>query len=504
MCNHRLSDKHDLKAIEEMKTRNYRIEPTGKPLDLDDKTPATVCISTDVMKYRVVDKIRERERKLFILLVHTVWHELGKTNTHKIEIDKIKGVFRKVCSTKSYKDWLWEYLENLSEIKVVYRDEKLRGVTHLFASAYLDEEKEYIYFQIPEILTQAILSANCFARLDTYFLIGLRGKYAVSLYQFLESKVGMDKFNPSLAPNKAERFVQISLDDLKEVLSIKDNEYDRWSHFKQRVLDPAVDEINTNSMQSTFRVEYETVTAKKRKVAGVKIFLTKTPERLEKESQLRKIRQLKISPPKPSPEPSQLLSDTDEVAELVVHFERARNSVAISPDDVSHQDLGKAAAFMLGITCLEDAKEIISIICHYKNRPDFFGGLVKHKARAIAEFETRKAKQKQVDEGSREKKRIEQEKKKEYKKALETEFTIYFDGLEPSEVEKINQEILSELPRIFIPYFDSQRDDLGSKVIIRDRHFRWWLVNKMGVEEKKVDLLLKTRSYALRFNDVII
>ena len=474
-----------------MKTRNYRIEPTGKPLDLDDKTPATVCISTDVMKYRVVDKIRERERKLFILLVHAVWHELGKTNTHKIEIDKIKGVFRKVCSTKSYKDWLWEYLENLSEIKIVYRDEKLRGVTHLFASAYLDEEKEYIYFQIPEILAQAILSANCFARLDTYFLIGLSGKYAVSLYQFLESKVGMDKFNPSLVPNKAERFIQISLDDLKEVLSIRNNEYARWSHFKQRVLDPAVDEINTNSMQSTFKVEYETVTAKKRKVAGVKFFLAKTPERLEKESQLKKIRQLKISPSKPSPEPSQLLSDTEEVAELVFHFERARNGAAISPDDVSHQDLGKAAAFMLGIDSLEDAKEIISIICHYKNRPDFFGGLVKHKARAIAEFKARKAKQKQVQH-SQEKKRIEQEKRKEYKKALETEFTIYFDGLEPSQIEEIDREILSELPRMFIPYFDSQRDDFASRVVVSDRRFRWWLVNKMGLSEKKVDLLLKT------------
>ena len=266
--------------------RGYKINPTGNPLDLDDKTPSTVCISTDIMKFKIENRIRERERKLFVLLVHAVWDELGKKDSHKVKIEDIKRVFQAVGNVKDYNDWLWEYLENLSDIKVTYRDEKLRGVMHLFSEAWLDEEKEYINFALPPTLARTLLAAEHFARLDTYFIVGLKGKYAVALYQFLEGKIEMNKFKPHKTPEPEKRFIKVTLEELRTVLGVKDGEYALWADLKRRALNPAIKEINTNPLHSTFTIRIETVTGARRKVVAVKFFLTKTQERLEREAEI--------------------------------------------------------------------------------------------------------------------------------------------------------------------------------------------------------------------------
>ena len=266
--------------------RGYRINPTGNPLNLDDMTPSTVCISADIMKFKIENRIRERERKLFILLVHAVWDELGKKESHKVKIEDIKRVFQAVGNVKDYNDWLWEYLENLSDIKVTYRDEKLRGVMHLFSEAWLDDEREHINFALPPTLARTLLAAEHFARLDTYFIVGLRGKYAVALYQFLEGKIEMNKFKPHKTPEPEKRFIKVTLEELRTVLGVKDGEYKLWGHLNSRVLTPAIKEINTNPLHSTFTIRTETVKGARRKVVAVKFFLTKTQERLEREAEI--------------------------------------------------------------------------------------------------------------------------------------------------------------------------------------------------------------------------
>jgi hypothetical protein len=268
------------------KERGYRINPTGNPLDLEDTTPSTVCISTDVMKYKIENRIRERERKLFVLLVHAVWDELGKKQKHKVKIEDIKRVFQAVGNVKDYNDWLWEYLENLSDIKVTYRDEKLRGVMHLFSEAWLDDEKEHINFALPPTLAEALLSAEHFARLDTYFIVGLKGKYSVALYQFLEGKIEMNKFKHHKTPDPEKRFIKVTLEELRTVLGVKDGEYVLWNDFRRFVLTPAVKEINTNPLHSTFTIRTETVTGSRKKIIAVKFFLAKTQERLDRETEI--------------------------------------------------------------------------------------------------------------------------------------------------------------------------------------------------------------------------
>lgn len=262
------------------------IEPTGNPWVVDKNSEASVVISTDAMKIRVHGKFRQRERKLFVLLIHSAWDELRTNTRHTIEVEQIRDIFREVANVKSFDDWLWDYLKNLAEVKVIYESQKLKGLFRLLASIAVDDERKTITYQIPEDLKDVLLSPDRYARLRTHFIIGLRGKYSVALYQLLESKINLKSVNKL-------GYVDIALDELKNWMGL-DGEYKHWSHFNNRVLIPAVNEINSNPISSTFTVQIKALRGKKRKFVAVRFFLKKTLERLgyEKNLQASKERQL--------------------------------------------------------------------------------------------------------------------------------------------------------------------------------------------------------------------
>lgn len=270
------------------------IKPTGNPLDLEDNSHRSVVINTDTMKMKIEGKFRQRERKLFVLLVHAVWDEIGTKPQYKVKANDIKKVFTEVAGVKGFNNWIWEYLENLADIKITFKAGSLRGVTRLFSEVTFDDDKEYITFEIPKTIETTLKNPTQYARLDTYFLVGLKGKYSVSLYQLLESKINLKKFDAKHTPNESERFIEISVDELRDWLAIG-NEYTRWFDFRLKVLTPAIEEINSNPLATTFNVRTEEITGKRKKVIAIRFFLTKTEERLELEKSIQTTKQAKES-----------------------------------------------------------------------------------------------------------------------------------------------------------------------------------------------------------------
>ena len=255
------------------------IEPTGSPWIVDRNEEATVVISTDVMKIKVHGKFRQRERKLFVLLIHSAWDKLRNETRHTIEVEKIRDVFREVAKVKNFDDWLWDYLNNLAEIKVTYESKKLKGLFRLLAAIAIDNEQKTITYQIPEDLKDVLLAPEQYARLRTHFIIGLKGKYSVALYQLLESKI-------NLRIVKQRGYLDMPLDELKDWLGIG-KEYNHWSHFQNRVLIPAVNEINTNPIASSFTVKIETLRGKWSKIIAIRFFLQKTSKRIRHENSIQ-------------------------------------------------------------------------------------------------------------------------------------------------------------------------------------------------------------------------
>lgn len=263
---------------------------TGKPLDLEDDEHCSVVMATETMKVRFEGTFRQRERKLMILLIHSVWEDIGRKRTHEVDIELIKQVFRGIAGVQSFNSWLYEYLGNLANVLITIEQGKSYEWVSLFAAIGFDDDKQKVHFEIPERIESIIKNPSQFARLDTYFIIGLKGKYSVSLYQFLESKVNMWRFDSQKTPDERQRFVEVDLTEIRAWLGTGD-QYSEWSDFNKRVLTPAIKEINLNPLASTFTVRIEVVRGARNKVKAIRFFLTKTPERLRIEQKIKTTKQ---------------------------------------------------------------------------------------------------------------------------------------------------------------------------------------------------------------------
>ncbi|MEM9446813.1 MAG: replication initiation protein [Verrucomicrobiota bacterium] len=267
-----------------------QVKSTGRPLDLDDDEHCSVVMATETMKVRVEGKFRQRERKLMILLIHSVWDDIGRKRIHEVDIELVKQVFRDIAGVQSFNSWLYEYLGNLANVLITIEQGKSYEWISLFASIGFDDDQQKVHFEIPKRIETILKNPSQFARLDTYFVIGLKGKYSVSLYQFLESKVNMWKFDPTKTPEEQERFFLVELDELRKWMGI-DSQYKLWGDFNRFALTPAVEEINSNPIASTFTVRTAVVRGARNKVKAIKFFLAKTPERLRIEKKIKTTKQ---------------------------------------------------------------------------------------------------------------------------------------------------------------------------------------------------------------------
>ena len=261
------------------------IAPTGNPWIVESQENATVVIATDAMKFKVYGAYRQRERKLFALIVHAIWDELKTVKRHTLLVYEISRIFSEVTGSKNQK-WIWEYFLSMAEVKISYKSQKLEGVFRLFSALQIDKEKGTITFEIPEELIDILLAPTQWARLRTHFMIGLEGKYSVSLYQFLESKINLQQVS-------TKGFIDVSLDELKDWLALG-GDYKRWIHFRDRVLNPAVEAINSNHNGATFHIKTDVIRGKRKKVIGVRFYLTKNFKRVSFENNIKESKEKKL------------------------------------------------------------------------------------------------------------------------------------------------------------------------------------------------------------------
>ncbi len=272
---------------------------TGEVTNVQSVATPTVCIPTDAVEVSIEGPFREKQRKLWAFLVHHAMESegFGVKRRHHINCQEVAHVFRSITGCGRTKD-LWEYIENLEDISVKLRGEKLKGFASLLAYAVVDLKTGIIEYQIPAILEDIILSQDFkFSRLRTHFLIGLSGKYSVSLYMFLEQYANRDF--PILV---------ISIDEFRDKLKIEKGKITRWQDLRRFIIEPAVKEINEKTIMECesnipgqhgagFTVDYEPV-KRGRKIVSVRFIVKKHNKRVEWESGIKKDKTPK-SPPGP-------------------------------------------------------------------------------------------------------------------------------------------------------------------------------------------------------------
>ena len=243
---------------------------------------------------RVEGSYTALDRKLWLLLLHNAWDNLDKPmHIHEAQIGDVLRLFRQFgrrdlgqrgaldISKKSIEHTeaaaIWQSVRRLVKTTVDWEDEEYQGISALLASAMTSKaqrETGRIYYTFSPQLAKNVLLPRSFARLRTHFIMGLRSKYAVTLYEILEGYV-----------NRREPVCTVTIDELKNWLKVPETAYPDWRELKKRVVAPAVTEINKHSDGAGFEIAYEGLREGKA-FTKIKFTVTKTEDRVAQDATL--------------------------------------------------------------------------------------------------------------------------------------------------------------------------------------------------------------------------
>lgn len=262
------------------KTINYPV-PTGNPWKPSQDDPATVPVPLPVILKKVEGPYTERDRKLWVFLLHAAWDEIpeedtDKTVIHELSISKITQVFRDLGADHS-SQWIWESVKRLARTVAEWEDNNQEGVESLLGSAITKEGRDNgrLRYYFPPLLAPKLKKALQYARLRTHFVIKLSGKYAVTLYELLET-----------AANRRYPVLEYRLDELRKVLKVPDGRLIRYQDIRRRVLEPAIAQINNNPLEAGFMVEMQPI-KNGRAIERIRFTVRKVYERELVEAALR-------------------------------------------------------------------------------------------------------------------------------------------------------------------------------------------------------------------------
>lgn len=258
--------------------------PRNDPWDSKDFS-ASVPIESGVIYTKVSGPYTAKDRKLWPVLLHHAWqNDDSLSQEHHIPLSRIVHLFSDHGCDSSTK-WIWESAKRLSKthiewVNFEHNKKKAVGFSVLLASAVIEKDEStdlYTFsYTIPEPLCRLLKDPEQYGRIQTQLLLSLSSKYAVSLYEVLTTII-----------NRKKSELRMSLDTLRQVLKVSDNKLAKWSHLKSRALDPAVEELNSRTEHSGFRVTYEVERGPKSRTDGVIFRTQKTDQRAAEEDSLR-------------------------------------------------------------------------------------------------------------------------------------------------------------------------------------------------------------------------
>lgn len=284
--------------------------PTGNPWQPSEQDPATVPVPLSVILVKIEGPYTERDRKLWTFLLHAVWDELGVKPLHELPVSDINQIFREFGGQHET-NWIWESARRLgktiAEWEQTFNDDRYeQGVSSIFSAILSKDARSQgiLRFAFPAPLIPILKEPRRFARLRVHFLIGISGKYAVTLYELLESIV-----------NKTNSELEVPIDTLRQWLKVPVGKLNTWDNFNRWALQPAINQINDNPSGAGFTVDMKPI-KKGRSVERVRFAVTKINARLEFEKQICKSEKSAVTPSTAS------LSDTIRLS--TIDYENAK------------------------------------------------------------------------------------------------------------------------------------------------------------------------------------
>jgi replication initiator protein len=252
-------------------------KPRKDPWDPSDFT-ASVPIESGIIYTKVTGPYTAKDRKLWPVLVHHAWQNDDLlASEHSIPIAKISKLFSDHGGDNSAR-WIWDSTKRLAKtqlewVNVSQRRKKAVGFSVLLSSAQIEKDELTdvftLRYTLPEPLCQLLKDPDQYGRIRTQLLLSLSSKYTISLYEVLTTIINRDK--PEMTVN---------VDQLRHWLKVPEGKLTKWHHLRQRALDPAVEELNSRSENSGFRVTYEVNQGPRNRVDSLTFRTEKTKEQL--------------------------------------------------------------------------------------------------------------------------------------------------------------------------------------------------------------------------------
>lgn len=179
-----------------------------------------------------------QDRRIFNLLVHNAWSEIGEDKEHKIAIARLRGPRHK--GSERVADSLDRLMTTLVKIPTTMNGEPAMTTTLLLVDTTqtIDENSPnaMLLYHFPKKLREIIRNSTYWGRIKAYVMFSFSSKYALALYEAL-----------CLRGNLRTDEQEFSIESFRSLLGIEEGKLPLFKNLKKWALDPAITEVNALS-----------------------------------------------------------------------------------------------------------------------------------------------------------------------------------------------------------------------------------------------------------------
>jgi len=198
------------------------------------------------------------QRKLINSLVFII-QRMGNKEVY----ETTNGFLKKLCNITSVgNDELKEQLKKLTDIKIEfnYLDKCKKEVWEymsLLSQVKVLPNEGVVFFSFPSFLRDRIINPEMYAPLNVILISNLRCSYSIILYELLRDYL--------TSPN----FPKLTIKEFRDLMGIKEKEYNRFYDLKRFIIEPAVNEIN---LKTDIQCHYELLKENGNKYSFIQFF----------------------------------------------------------------------------------------------------------------------------------------------------------------------------------------------------------------------------------------
>ena len=230
-----------------MENKDKKSFPAPKTIDQRRNT-AGFPKAAELIEMKPTKELSLQGGRIFNALIENAVDQIGEDVEHEIAVMKLRGLTHK--GSERVHDSVKALMTTLIEIPTLDKygaDAVLRSqlLVDTKLSINEDDPKAVLTYRLTPTIRQIIKDSKRWGRLKGYVVYAFSSKYALALYEAICVRINLQKDHQFF-----------TVDEFRRLLDVPDGQYDRYTHFKQRVIDYALLEVNG---LSDFMAEIEPV-----------------------------------------------------------------------------------------------------------------------------------------------------------------------------------------------------------------------------------------------------